>query len=129
MNKLFFLAISCSILLFSKSQVGVNPLGLSDGLQKDTAKTHQKEKSYKVEFYRQIVLRGSGATTYKRTSLDIGTFSVSLTIAYDGYYNIDGTEYYLKFINWLVPGKNKGMLEVHSGEGENNDGVYTEDSK
>jgi|GEM_PF-5427579 hypothetical protein len=129
MNKLFFLVITCSVLLASMNPLSIELVGHRGGLLKDTAKTRQKAKSYKVEFYRQIVLHGSGTTTYKRTSLDIGTFSVSLTIADDGYYNIDGTEYYLKFIDWQVPEKNKGMLEVHSGEGENNDGVYTEDSK
>ncbi len=129
MNKLFFFVMSCSILLVSMNQLSMEPVEHRDVLQKDTAKAPQKEKNYKVEFYRQFDLRGSGYTTYKRCSLDIGAFSVSLTNAGDGYYNIDGTEYYLKFLDDKAPEKNKGMLDVHSGEGENNDGIYTEDGK
>jgi len=111
------------------NQTSVGSVGYRDVLQKDTAKVPQKERNYKVEFYRQIVFRTSGTTTYKRTSLNIGTFSVSLTNVGDGYYTIDGTEYYIKFLDDKTPNKNKGMLDVHSGEGENNEGVYTEDSK
>ncbi|HTA84007.1 MAG TPA: hypothetical protein VK783_13775 [Bacteroidia bacterium] len=126
MNKLFFIIISCSVLFVSMNPLSIESVGHKDGIRTDTAKVQQKDKKYKVEFYRQFVLRASGTTTYKRTSLNIGTFSVSLTNVGDGYYNIDGTEYYLKFIDDLTPEKNKGMLDVHSGEGENNDGVYTE---
>lgn len=55
---------------------------------------------------------------YLKTSLDAGTYDVTLKTGPNGLYNIDGTNYYVKFLSYygyIGWGGDAGILDITGG--------------